>query len=237
MSLLPMLDLRNWTPRPRPSNRIAHGQHVSLAPFDPAVHGEQLWHALGGASANGRIRYFGWPPVKSASEFTAQLLRCIEAGEWACCVFTPKASGRAEGMASYMRTDTQHGTTEIGCIGHGTRFAGSTAATEAHYLMAKRVFDELGYRRYEWKLDDRNAPSHRAARRFGFTFEGVFRQHRVVPSGNRDTAWYAMLDSEWPVASEALRKWLAPTNFDAAGKQRQRLEDLREPYSPSPTTT
>lgn len=224
-----MLDLEHWTPRPAPTNAPITGQHVSIAAFDPAQHGEQLWQALGGGDeTNERIRYFGWPRVTSAAAFSEHLLRCIEAGGWQCCVFVPTGSGRAEGMASYMRTDTQHGSTEIGCVGHGKTFAGSTAATEAHYLMARRVFDELGYRRYEWKLDDRNAPSHSAALRFGFTFEGVFRQHRVVPSGNRDTAWYSLLDREWPTARKALTAWLNPANFDASGKQKRRLQDLRE---------
>ncbi len=224
-----MLDLEHWTPRPPPTNAYAQGRHVSLVPFDPERHSEQLWQALGGdARVNDRIRYFGWPAVASAAEFSEHLLRCIDGGQWACCAFVPTATGRAEGMASYMRTDTQHGSTEIGCVAHGTSFAGSTAATEAHYLMAQRVFDELGYRRYEWKLDDRNTPSHRAALRFGFTFEGVFRQHRVVPSGNRDTAWYSLLDHEWPVAGRALLEWLDPSNFDAHGNQRRRLQDLRD---------
>lgn len=223
-----MLDLEDWTPRPAPTNAPAKGRHVSLAPFDAKQHGEQLWQALGGGDeVNERIRYFGWPTLASASDFSEMLLRCIDGGQWQCCVFIPTSTGRAEGMASYMRTDTQHGSTEIGCVAHGDALVGRTAATEAHYLMARRVFDELGYRRYEWKLDDRNAPSHRAALRFGFTFEGVFRQHRVVPSGNRDTAWYSLLDTEWPAANQALSTWLDPANFDANGQQKRRLEDIR----------
>lgn len=225
-----MLDLEHWTPCPPPTNAPEHGRHVSLAPFDADEHGEQLWAALGGAEeANERIRYFGWPVLASAADFVEQLNGCIAAGQWACCVFIPTATGRAAGMASYMRTDIQHGSTEVGCVAHGTALAGTTAATEAHYLMARRVFEELGYRRYEWKLDDRNASSHRAALRFGFTFEGVFRQHRVARSENRDTAWYSLLDLEWPAAGEAIRAWLDPSNFDTDGLQRSRLQDLRAP--------
>jgi RimJ/RimL family protein N-acetyltransferase len=223
-----MLDLEHWTPRPPPTNAPAHGRTVSLVPFDADKHGALLWAALGGdAGANEHIRYFGWPVLASAADFVEHLQGCIAAGQWASCVFVPNATGRPAGMASYMRTDTQHGSTEVGCVAHGTGLAGTAAATEAHYLMARRVFEELGYRRYEWKLNDRNAASHRAALRFGFTFEGVFRQHRVARSENRDTAWYSLLDREWPTAGGAMRAWLDPSNFDINGQQRRRLQDLR----------
>jgi RimJ/RimL family protein N-acetyltransferase len=127
-----------------------------------------------------------------------------------------------------MRIDAANGVIETGHILFGPRLAGSRAATEAIYLLARHVFDDLGYRRFEWKCDDRNEPSRKAALRFGFSFEGVFRQHMIVKGHNRDTAWYAMLDSGWPVRKAAFERWLAPENFDRAGRQRRRLGEIRE---------
>jgi RimJ/RimL family protein N-acetyltransferase len=126
-----------------------------------------------------------------------------------------------------MRIDAANGVAETGHILFGPRLARTRAATEAIYLQARHIFDDLGYRRFEWKCNDLNEPSKRAALRFGFTFEGVFRQHMVVKGKNRDTAWFAMLDREWPALRAAFEAWLAPDNFDEAGRQRARLADFR----------
>ena len=123
-----------------------------------------------------------------------------------------------------MRIDPANRVIEIGGIMYTPLLQRTAGATEAQYLFAKYVFDHLGYRRYEWKCNDRNAPSKRAAQRLGFTFEGVFRQHMIVKSRSRDTAWFSMLDSEWPARRAAFESWLAPDNFDAQGRQKQRLE-------------
>jgi RimJ/RimL family protein N-acetyltransferase len=134
-----------------------------------------------------------------------------------------RATGIAGGRQTLMRITPEHGVIEIGNILWGPAIARTRVATEALYLAAKYVFEDLGYRRFEWKCNDRNEPSKRAARRFGFTFEGVFRQHMWTKGANRDTAWFSMLDREWPRLRQAYERWLDPANFDAAGRQRASL--------------
>jgi RimJ/RimL family protein N-acetyltransferase len=135
-----------------------------------------------------------------------------------------KATGVAGGRQTFMRITPEHGVIEIGNILWGPAIRRTRVATEALYLAARYVFDDLGYRRFEWKCNDLNEPSKRAARRFGFGFEGVFRQHMWVKGANRDTAWFAMLDRDWPRLRAAYERWLAPSNFDAAGRQREALQ-------------
>ena len=130
-------------------------------------------------------------------------------------------------MASYLRMEPQHGVIEIGHIWFAPALQRTRQATEAIFLMARHAFDELGYRRFEWKCDSLNGPSRRAAERFGFVFEGIFRQHMVVKGRNRDTAWYSMTDGEWPVRRAAFEAWLAPENFDRDGRQRRPLAEYR----------
>lgn len=204
------------------------GRLVRIVPLEPATNGELLWRALGERDSNELLQWFGWPIMENASDLLRILGKFNEHGGWSTCVFEQADSGEVVGMASYMRTDAANGVTEVGAIGHGPAMARSPIATEAHYLLARKVFDELGYRRYEWKLNNANKASHRAAIRFGFSYEGVFRQHQVTARGdNRDTAWYSMLDSEWPSARAAFEAWLDPANFDADGRQLRRLEDIR----------
>jgi RimJ/RimL family protein N-acetyltransferase len=138
-----------------------------------------------------------------------------------------KSSGKAAGRQSLMRIDITHGVIEIGAIYWGPLISRRPAATEALYLFAQYVFDELGYRRFEWKCHNMNEPSKRAAARFGFKFEGVFRQHVVFKGGNRDTAWFSIIDGEWPALHAAYEAWLDPDNFDVAGSQKRTLEDFR----------
>ena len=138
----------------------------------------------------------------------------------------PLPDEEPRGIASYLRIAPADGTIEIGHIWFGVSLQRTVAATEAIYLLARHAFEDLGYRRFEWKCNALNAPSRRAAERFGFTFEGVFRQHMVVKGRNRDTAWYAIVDGEWPALRAAYDAWLAPANFDADGRQRTRLADL-----------
>jgi RimJ/RimL family protein N-acetyltransferase len=138
----------------------------------------------------------------------------------------PVETGLAAGYASYMRMEPAHGVIEVGNILLTPSLQRTTAATEAMFLMAGHIFDELGYRRYEWKCNAENEPSRRAALRLGFRFEGIFRQHMVVKGRNRDTAWFAMLDHEWPARKRAFAAWLEPGNFDDAGKQRKSLQEV-----------
>ncbi|WP_083804300.1 GNAT family N-acetyltransferase [Ahrensia sp. R2A130] len=225
-------DLADWTPRPAPHNGCMAGRTVHIRPFDRTNDPADLWEAFGGdgegeGTANHHLRYFGWPLLADADAFGHQFHDAVFAGAWSPCTFCLSGSDRAVGMASYMRSDPRNGVTEVGCVGHGAAMAGTAAATEAHYLMAKRVFDDLGYRRYEWKLNAANQSSHRAAKRLGFTFEGTFRQLLVTPRGNRDTAWYAMVDHEWPIVKAVFEAWLSPDNFDSGGRQIKTLEDIR----------
>ena len=224
-------DLSNWKPCKRPTNAPMNGQYIDIAPWDGDSHASGLWDAFGREDANDLLFHFGWPQLNDASDLAGILNTANADGSFATCVFCEKGTGRPLGMANYMSFAPEHGRVETGAIAHGGELNRTRAATEAHYLMARRVFDELGYRRYEWKLNNPNDPSHAAARRFGFTFEGVFRQHMVMPYGNRDTAWYSMLDSEWPTIRAAFEKWLAPENFDAQGNQRKRLQDIRKELS------
>ena len=138
-----------------------------------------------------------------------------------------KATGRAEGRQALMRIDPVHGVIEIGHILWGPAIARTRVATEALYLSAEYAFETLGYRRFEWKCNDLNLPSRRAALRFGFTFEGIFRQHMVVKGQNRDTAWFSIIDAEWPTLRASYQRWLAPDNFDAHGRQLRKLEEFR----------
>ena len=138
-----------------------------------------------------------------------------------------KASGKVAGRQALMRIDPVHGAIEIGNIYWGPLISRKPAATEAQFLFMQYIFDELGYRRYEWKCNDNNAPSKRAAERFGFQFEGIFRQHMVTKGNNRDTAWFSIIDSEWPALKQAYQAWLAPENFDSDGQQIRKLEDFR----------
>ncbi len=220
-------DLSQWTPRPTPTNAPMTGRHVAIVPFDRAAHEGPLWAAFGGTATNDMLFHFGWPRMEKAADLGAILADINANRGFVTCVFTGPDGGAVMGMASYMRIDETNGVCEVGCVAHGTPMARSPASTEAHWLMARRVFDELGYRRYEWKLNNANRPSHRAARRLGFTFEGVFRQLEVKPYGNRDTAWYSMLDKEWPVARKAMEKWLEDDNFDTNGRQMRSLVEIR----------
>jgi RimJ/RimL family protein N-acetyltransferase len=160
----------------------------------------------------------------------ADLRRTIQAKEaGTVAVFfaiVPRSSGKAEGYASYMRMDPANGVIEVGNILMTPSLQKTTAATEAMYLMARHIFEDLGYRRYEWKCNANNAPSRQAALRYGFAFEGIFRQHMIIKGRNRDTAWFSMLDSEWPVRKAAFEAWLDPANFDADGCQRQSLAQI-----------
>lgn len=227
-----LTDLTNWRGCPRPEPKRLEGRTLVLEAFDPARHGSEIWQALGGdQSANDRIRYFPDAPYKGAEHFASTY--AAKQGEWHTMVMRAHAhqsdssASNVVGMASYMRIRPEHGSIEVGAVAHGAAMARSAMSTEAHYLLAKHVFDDLGYRRYEWKLNDLNQPSHKAAVRLGFTYEGTFRKDQVVHGQNRDTAWYSMLDDEWPSRRAALESWLDPDNFDAEGNQRKSLESLR----------
>lgn len=221
-----MIDLAAWMPRHRPTREVLEGRYVRLQPLDPARHGEDLFEAGSGEGAEERWRYLFESPPPDRAAFEPWLAKAAASEDPLFYAVVDIATGRAEGRLALMRIEPNHGVIEVGSILFGPRLARTSGATEAIYLLAAHVFDDLGYRRFEWKCDDRNLPSRRAAVRFGFGFEGVFRQHMVVKGQNRDTAWYAMLDRDWPQRSGAFRLFLDPSNLDQEGRQRLRLSEL-----------
>ena len=214
-----------WKPA-RPLSRVAlEGELVRLEPVDVARHASQLFAAQAGAPQI--WEYLPYGPFESEMMFRAWLTERATTSDPLFYAIIDRTSGRALGMASFLRVEPSHGVIEVGHIWYSPALQRTRLATEAMYVMARHVFDDLGYRRYEWKCNALNEPSRRAAVRLGFTFEGVFRQHMVVKDRNRDTAWYSMLDSEWPAAKAAFEAWLRPENFDGEGRQIRSLAELR----------
>jgi RimJ/RimL family protein N-acetyltransferase len=220
-------DLSNWPPRLRPERKILTGRYVRLEPLDAEKHGDELFEACIVPGADHRFRWLAeYPPTDRAS-FQPGLEKAEASEDPLFFAVVDAASGRIAGRQALMRIDAAFGVIEIGSIYWGPAVARKPAATEAQFLFARYIFDGLGYRRYEWKCNNRNEPSKRAAERFGFKFEGIFRQHQVVKGENRDTAWYSIIDGEWPALRRAYEAWLDPANFDAEGLQKRRLEDIR----------
>ncbi|MGC4408558.1 N-acetyltransferase [Rhizobium rosettiformans] len=229
-----MRDLSSFKGCPAPQPVRLEGRFVVVEPFDRSAHLHALWTGLGGMAINPLLIYFTQPDFNGIDDFDAWLA-AVQKGGWVTEVFRDKASGKIVGMANYMRPDPANGVVEIGGVAHGPAMSRSPLSTEAHYLLARHVFDDLGYRRYEWKCHNENEPSKVTAKRYGFSFEGVFRQHMLSKGKNRDTAWFSMIDSEWPLIRAAFEAWLSPENFDEAGRQRRRLEDLRAELAASDT--
>jgi RimJ/RimL family protein N-acetyltransferase len=192
--------------------------------MEAARHGEDLWNAIHGHDEV--WRWLAGVPAPNPAALMEGLERWRETEKAVLLAIAPAESGKAEGWASYMRITPAHGAIEVGNVLFSPALQRTRAATEAMYLMARHVFEDLGYRRYEWKCNAENAASRRAALRLGFTFEGIFRQHMVVKDRSRDTAWFSMLDHEWPARKRAFEAWLDPANFDAAGRQRRTLAEL-----------
>jgi RimJ/RimL family protein N-acetyltransferase len=198
---------------------------VRLEPLDPERHTGDL---LAAAAGDPRLwHYLPYGPFADAEELRGWLAERATSTDPLFLAVVDTATGRASGVVSYLRIEPGDGCIEIGHIWFGAPLQRTPAATEAIYLLARHAFDDLGNRRLEWKCDAANARSRRAAERFGFTFEGVFRQHMIVKGRNRDTAWFSLLDGEWPAARAAFEAWLAPENFDADGRQRRPLAALR----------
>lgn len=220
-------DLKDWRPCPRPERKVMEGVYVRLEPLDRARHGDGLYEASAVADAGRRFAWLYEDPPGDRASFLRWVAYASAKEDPLYFAVIDKASGKAGGRQTLMRIDAANGCVEIGHIYWGPLVSRRPGASEALFLFAAYVFDELGYRRFEWKCDNDNEPSKRAALRFGFTFEGQFRQHMVIKGANRDTAWFAMIDGEWPALRRAYQAWLEPSNFDAAGNQKRRLEDLR----------
>lgn len=220
-------------PARRPDRDIVlEGRHVRLVPVDPEAHGRALYEAAHGPGHEALWQYLFPEPYPDEAAFRAYLDKAAAASDPFMLAILDRASGECVGHATYMRIEPAHRVIEVGNILYTPRLQRSPAATEAMYLMARHAFEQLGYRRYEWKCNDLNAPSRRAAHRYGFTYEGTFRQHMIVKGRNRDTAWYAMLDGDWPSRRRAFELWLEPANFDSHGRQRLALSDLNATLIP-----
>ena len=200
------------------------GRYVTLEPLDADRHSRALWEALRGHDSVWNWLADGPYPTEAGLRHALAEKQASSSAVFLAIV--PESSNRlpsAAGYASYMRIEPAHGVVEVGNILLSPHLQRTRAATEAMYLMARHVFEDLGYRRYEWKCNAENQPSRRAALRLGFSFEGIFRQHMVIKGRNRDTAWFSMLDCDWPARKQAFEKWLAPSNFDTGGMQREKL--------------
>jgi len=219
--------LPSWSPRPRPPRTAMAGRFCTVEPLDPERHAAQLFAAYA-EDREGRLwTYLPRGPYASPDEYRSFAEAVCRADDPLVHTILDNTTGEPVGTASYMRIEPNVGVIEIGSITYSPRLQRRAAATEAMYLMMRRVFDELGYRRYEWKCDSLNQPSREAAARLGFRYEGLFRQASITRGHNRDTAWFSVIDSEWPGLRAAFERWLDPANFAADRTQRRSLASLR----------
>ncbi|MEJ8572876.1 GNAT family N-acetyltransferase [Microbaculum marinum] len=219
-------DLSGWTGRPRPPREPMEGRLVRLEPFDADAHARDLFEAYR-LDADGTLwTYLPYGPFADLDAYRAHARTVMTSDDPLFHSIIDLSTGKAAGVASLMRIVPEHGVIETGHICYSPLLQRTVGATEAMYLLACRVFDDLGYRRYEWKCDNGNAPSRRAAARLGFRFEGVFRKHLVVKGRNRDTAWFSITDDEWPSVKAAYRRFLDGGNFGIDGSQQWRLSTL-----------
>ena len=217
------MDLSNWKGVPHPEHIVLEGRYARLEPVDPARHGADLLASAQMPGAEDRVRYLFDDPPADLADLTPWLERASTSTDPLFFAVIDRSTDRAEGRQSLMRIDVTYGVVEIGHVLWGPAIARTRVVTEALYLFATYAFDTLGYRRFEWKCHNLNEPSKRAALRFGFTFEGVFRQHMVAKGRNRDTAWFAMVDADWPRLKAGYEAWLRPENFDSDGRQKTKL--------------
>lgn len=220
--------LPDWTPRPRPPMANAQGRYCRLEPLSAERHAADLFHAFNQAPDGSDWTYMTAGPFADEAAYRkfAEQAQAQPGSDPFHHAVIDLASGRAVGSLSLMRIEPAHGVIEVGHVAFSRLLKRTRIATEAQFLLMRRAFDELGYRRYEWKCDSLNAPSRSAAARLGFQFEGIFRQAIVYRGRSRDTAWFSIIDSEWPALRAAYESWLNPDNFDAEGNQRQGLAAL-----------
>lgn len=223
--------VENWTGCTFPPKSDMIGQHVIVSPLNVDRDAQQLFDANRAASDGSRFTYLSTHAFDDFAAYRAWLEGMAAHSDPMLHTIIDQATNKAVGLAAFMRIDKANGVVEIGHINYAPALSKTVGGTEAMYLMMKRAFDELGYRRYEWKCDDQNAPSRAAATRYGFTYEGTFRNHMVYKGRNRDTAWFSITASEWPAVRAGFEAWLSPDNFDATGKQRRSLQSLMKSSS------
>jgi len=214
-----------WSTRPWPQRMVMSGRFCRLEPLDVERHGEELFRANSLDEGGRNWTYLPYGPFLSVDDYVAWLTQSAATTDPLYYAIVDLVSGQAVGVCSYLRIDPHHGSIEVGHLHFSPLLQGKPAATEAMYLMMQHAFDS-GYRRYEWKCHSLNEPSRRAAQRLGLSFEGIFRQAGVFKGRNRDTAWYAAIDAEWPALQQAFQTWLDPANFDSEGRQKVSLSQL-----------
>ena len=219
--------LGGWTPRPYPLRRPMEGRTCRLEPANVDTHAGELFTAFRDDTTGRNWTYLPYGPFATNDAFAGWMQEFCLGDDPLFFAVVGNATGRASGLASFLRIAPPHGVIEVGHIHFSPELQQTVAATEAMYLMMRRAFDELGYRRYEWKCDSLNTGSRRAAERLGFSYEGTFRQAAVVKDRNRDTAWFSILDTEWPARKRAFETWLDPANFGADGRQRRSLATIK----------
>ena len=219
----PLVDTRPAAP---PARIRIPGQYIDLEPLDAARHAADLYTLSHGPGTASLWTYLPDGPFADAASFRSHIERCAASPDPLFFAILEKATGRAVGHASLLRIDNKNRVIEVGFILYTPALQRTVGSTEAMYLLMAYAFDTLGSRRYEWKCNALNAPSMTAATRLGYTYEGTFRQHMFVKGRNRDTAWFSILDSEWPARKAAFQAWLNPANFDAAGQQKTSLSHL-----------
>jgi len=209
----------------KPDMRPLHGRWVVLEPVSAETHAKDLYESFCNSDPEGEVwTYLPYGPWQSFEQFEAWVReRQVSRDPW-FYAFIDRATGKSVGMGSFMRSDAPNGVIEIGHIWMSPGLQQTKEATEVIFLMIRHCLDDLGVRRLEWKCDALNAPSRKAALRFGFQFEGIFRQHLIVKGRNRDTAWFAMLDKDWPRIRAGFERWLRPENFDEKGRQKAKLQ-------------
>ena len=217
-----------WQGALPPPRAAIEGRYCRIEPLDVEQHLHDLIDAFA-EDPDGKLwTYMPVGPFDSGAEMGSWMQQICAGDDPLFYAVVEPGSGAAVGMAAYCNIRPEAGVIEVGHIAYSPRLQRTPVATEAMFLLMKRAFAELGYRRYEWKCDSLNAASRRAAERFGFSFDGIFEQALVYKNRNRDTAWFSMLDHEWPATEQAYQKWLDPANFDESGNQRARLRDLIE---------
>jgi RimJ/RimL family protein N-acetyltransferase len=220
--------LPDWQPRPHPPRAAMEGRFCRLEPLDADAHAASLFAANAEAKDLRNWTYLSIGPFARFEDYRAWAAGAVLSDDPLFHAIIDRRSGRAVGLASYLRIEPKIGVIEVGHLNFSPLLQRNPAATDAMYLMMRRAFDELGYRRYEWKCDALNEPSRAAALRLGFRFEGIFRQATVYKGRSRDTAWFSIIDREWPERKAAFERWLAPENFDERGRQRVSLSSLTD---------
>jgi RimJ/RimL family protein N-acetyltransferase len=216
----------DWKGAQLPPRTPIEGRYCRIEPLDPDRHATALFDAISEDKDGSSWTYMGCGPFRSLDEYLKWMTSTCLGNDPSFVAIIDRSSNLPIGIASYLRIDPKVGVIEVGHIHYSPRLQRTRVATEAMYLLMRRVFGELGYRRYEWKCDALNEPSRRAAVRYGFTYEGTFRQATIYKGRNRDTAWFAIIDREWPKLAEAYEQWLDPSNFDDTGAQRRPLGEL-----------